>query len=227
MTDETFSPVLRVQQLCYSTPNAQIFDRLDLDVFAGESVALCGPSGTGKTTLLSCIAGLIRRDEGRILVAGEEVTRMSRRQLAAHRRNHIGMVFQFGELLPELSPMENVALAALLAGVKREEAYGSARTLLSELGISHEKTPTAYLSGGERQRVAVARALITDPPLILADEPTGALDQHSRDVVADILFDLPKRDGRALLLATHDENVAKRADRRLDLRAGRLTGARA
>ncbi len=135
------------------------------------------------------------------------------------------MVFQFGELLPELSARENVALAALLAGVAHTTAYDRAEALLAHLGVPEGGTPTAYLSGGERQRVAVARALITDPPLILADEPTGALDQENRDAVADILFDLPKRDGRALLVVTHDQAVARRADRWLDLIAGRLAGA--
>lgn len=228
MTDLTSRPpILRIEDLRYSTANTLIFDGLNLNVHQGESVALCGPSGTGKTTLLTCVLGLTRPDGGCVLVAGEDVTRLSKRRMATHRRKHVGMVFQFGELLPELSPVENVALAALLAGQDRESAYDSAKVLLDELGVPHGQTPTAYLSGGERQRTAVARALITAPPLILADEPTGALDQQSRDSVAGVLFDLPPRRGCALVVVTHDGSVARRANRRLDLVAGRLVGAEA
>lgn len=218
------SPLLHVENLSYSVAGAEIFAGLDLVVHQGESTVLCGPSGTGKTTLLTCVLGLTRPKSGRIWLAGEDITSLPRKRLASHRRRYIGMVFQFGELLPELSPVENVALAALLAGVDRRSAYDSARALLADLGIPLDQTPTAYLSGGERQRTAVARALITDAPLILADEPTGALDQSSRDSVADLLFELPERRGRALVIVTHDQAVAARADRRFDLVAGRLVG---
>ena len=188
---------------------------------------LCGPGGTGKTTLLTCILGLTKPQGGRISVAGEDVTAMSGRRLAHHRRKHIGMVFQFGELLPELSPVENVALAALLAGSDRRTAYGAARAMLADLGVPLDDRPTGHLSGGERQRTAVARALITGAPLILADEPTGALDHATRDSVADLLFELRKRRRCALLVVTHDQAIADRADRRFDLIHGRLAGARA
>ncbi|MFF5110544.1 ABC transporter ATP-binding protein [Streptosporangium sp. NPDC000509] len=221
------SPLLHIKNLSYSTAGAEIFNGLDLSVREGESVVLCGPSGSGKTTLLSCILGLVKPKNGSIWVAGEDITKLSRRQLAFCRRKYIGMVFQFGELLPELSPVENVALAALLSGVDRRSAYHSAQGLLADLGVPVGETPTAYLSGGERQRTAVARALITGAPLILADEPTGALDQGSRDSVADLLFELPRRRRCALLIVTHDQAIAGRADRRFDLVAGCLTGGRA
>ncbi|WP_271220068.1 ABC transporter ATP-binding protein [Streptosporangium carneum] len=218
--------MLSIENLSHSTVNAEIFTSLSLHVRRGESVVLCGPSGTGKTTLLTCVLGLTRPDTGHIYVAGKNITDMSSRQLALYRRKHVGMVFQFGELLPELSPPENVALAALLAGVDRKTAYDSAERLLSELGVPLGQTPTAYLSGGERQRTAVARALITNPPLLLADEPTGALDRNTRDSVADLIFELPRKQNCALLVVTHDESLARRADRRFDLVAGRLIGAK-
>ncbi|MFI0418663.1 ABC transporter ATP-binding protein [Spongiactinospora sp. 9N601] len=217
-------PLLQIEKLCYSTATADIFVDLDLSVWAGESVVLCGPSGTGKTTLLTCVLGLTKPEDGRIWVMGEDITALPRRRLAQYRRKHLGMVFQFGELLPELSPVENVALAALLAGVGRKAAFDSARGLLVDLGVPVDGTPAAHLSGGERQRTAVARALINDPPLILADEPTGALDQDSRDAVADLLFTLPRRRRRGVLIVTHDQAIAARADRRLDLMAGRFVG---
>ena len=214
------APALRIEGLRYALKDRVLLDGLGVEVPGGSSLAVTGPSGSGKSTLLMCALGLVKPDAGTVSVAGGDVTRMSARALAAHRR-HIGVVFQFGELLPELSPLENVAIAALLAGVDRRKAYGSARELLRWLGVPIQGT-TGLLSGGERQRTAVARALVTEPTVVLADEPTGALDQRSRDTVADILFDVPRRRGCALVVATHDPVIAGRADVRVSLDAGRL-----
>jgi ABC-type lipoprotein export system ATPase subunit len=211
-----------LRDLRHEFPGRVLLDGVRLSVRAGESVAVTGPSGSGKSSLLMCGLGLLRPTSGAVLVAGADLTRLRPRALARHRREHLGMVFQFGELLPELTPVENVALAALLAGEAEDAAYRRAEELLDELGVPATGTPTAELSGGERQRAAVARALINRPDVLLADEPTGALDEATRDSVADLLFAVPERWGCALLVVTHDRRVAERADRRLALRDGVL-----
>ncbi|MFB8033346.1 ABC transporter ATP-binding protein [Streptomyces sp. NPDC056004] len=216
------NPVLEVRKLHYSVAGRALLDGVDLTLPAGQSLAVTGPSGTGKSTLLNCVLGLIRYEQGEVRIAGQDLARLKPRDLARHRRDTIGMVFQFGELLPELTPMENVAMAALLAGVKRAEAFGRARQLLIDLGVPVEGTPTAELSGGERQRAAVARALVNRPALLLADEPTGSLDTQNREAVAELLFSLPEWWGCAVLVVTHDESVAARADHRFALHEGRL-----
>ncbi|MFD7454714.1 ABC transporter ATP-binding protein [Kitasatospora sp. NPDC059827] len=213
--------VLDVRGLSYSVGGRQLLDGLDLQVDSGESVVVTGPSGSGKSTLLSCVLGLVRPDTGTVSVAGAEMTRLKGRALARHRRRTIGMVFQFGELLPELSPADNVALAALLSGVPRHQAYRTADELLTELGVP-SVDGADRLSGGERQRTAVARALVNAPGLLLADEPTGALDETTRDKVADLLFAQPRARGCGLLVVTHDMRIAERADRVLRVRDGAL-----
>ena len=216
---------LFVSGLDYEIGGRKLLSALELTVRSGESVAVMGPSGSGKSTLLSLVLGLVRAPAGRILVAGRDVSALRGRKLAQWRQQHLGMVFQFGELLPELTPVENVALPALLAGQDRGEAFDRGRELLTGLGVPADGTATADLSGGERQRAAVARALISQPSLLLADEPTGALDEQARDQVADVLFDAPRQGGCGLLVVTHDASVAERADRVLRLSHGRLVDA--
>ncbi|MEU8461723.1 ATP-binding cassette domain-containing protein [Streptomyces sp. NPDC029003] len=215
------STALEFGSLHYAIDDRTLFDGLDLRLPVGGSLAVMGPSGSGKSTLISCALGLVT-PRGAVRVAGADITRMKRRELARHRGAHTGVVFQFGELLPELTPVENVALAGLLAGAARRDVYDEAAKLLAELGVPGAERPTGTLSGGERQRTAVARALINRPALLLADEPTGALDEANRDSVADLLFQLPGRWGCGLLVVTHDEQVARRADRLLHLADGRL-----
>ncbi|MEW1613966.1 MULTISPECIES: ABC transporter ATP-binding protein [unclassified Streptomyces] len=214
---------LQVDGLCHRLGERVLLDGVDLDVGPGESMAITGPSGSGKSTLLMCILGLIRPDRGSIRVGGRELTGLPDRKLAQTRREHIGVVFQFGELLPELTPVENVALPVLLGGGKHHNAYKRATELLAELGVPDGGTPTGMLSGGERQRAAVARALITEPRVLLADEPTGALDPTAREAVADILFTVSQQRGCALLVVTHDLAVAARAGSTRQLEAGALT----
>ncbi|MFI9171302.1 ABC transporter ATP-binding protein [Streptomyces lincolnensis] len=216
---------LRVGGLRYRLGERVLLDGVDLEVRPGESVAVTGPSGSGKSTLLMCILGLVKPDGGTVRVGGRELTSLSARELAQTRRDSMGTVFQFGELLPELTPVENVALPVLLGGGDHRDAYRRATELLTELGVPHEGTPTGMLSGGERQRAAVARALITDPHLLLADEPTGALDPQAREAVADLLFTVSRERGCALLVVTHDPAVAARAQRTLRLEAGVLRDA--
>lgn len=217
--------VLSMTGVRYSLGERVILDDVGLSVRSGESIAVSGPSGCGKTTLLMCALGLLKPDAGVIKVAGTDIVGLSKRDLARHRRAHLGIVFQFGELLPELSPVENVALPALLAGEDHRRAYAAAEELLADLGVAVNDTPTASLSGGERQRTAVARALVGEPSVVLADEPTGALDQHAREAVADLLFSVPAARGCALVVVTHDPAVARRADRRLVLASGELAEA--
>ncbi|MFI0937541.1 ABC transporter ATP-binding protein [Streptomyces sp. NPDC021020] len=213
-------PVLEVAGLRLAVGGRALFDGLDLSLRAGESVAVTGPSGSGKSTLLSCVLGLVKPDAGAIRVVGTEITGLRAARLATLRARSMGMVFQFGELLPELSPLDNVVLAALLAR-NRGDARRRAQQLLDDLGVPKAES-SQELSGGERQRTAVARALINEPALLLADEPTGALDAAARDRAADLLFDLPQRYSCGLLLVTHDPGIAERADRTLRLSAGVL-----
>lgn len=198
---------------------------IELSVKPGESVAISGPSGSGKSTLLMCVMGLIRPNKGSVVLCGKQLEQLSGRKMLRHRRESVGMVFQAGELLPELSPMENVAIAGMLAGLPRVEAFSRAAELLDELNVGGTFAETESLSGGERQRVAVARALINRPALLLADEPTGALDSANRQIVAELLYSLPERRQCGLVLVTHDSSVAARAQRQLFLQDGALTAS--
>lgn len=199
-----------------------VLDRVSLTLAAGGSVAITGRTGSGKSTLLACISGLLRPTHGTVELAGEDLARLSPTTLAAHRRTNLGVVFQHGELLPALSVIENVALPALLEGETHETASARAREMLEQLGVPTGGTGSAHLSGGERQRAAVARALINGPRLLVADEPTGALDADTRDDVANLVFAQPGLTGSALLVVTHDPAVAARADHAFRLDDGRL-----
>jgi putative ABC transport system ATP-binding protein len=198
-------------------------DNLTLEVQPGEAVAVLGPSGSGKSTLLNLIAGLDRPSEGTVSVDGVRVDRLSEAGSALYRRQRIGIVFQFFNLLDDLSVLDNVLLPAQLAGVPRNRARSRAAELLSYLGIErHARAYPGRLSGGERQRVAVARALMNRPSLLLADEPTGALDTASGAEVRELLSDLNK-DGQTVVLVTHDLALARScATRTIELIDGRM-----
>jgi ABC-type lipoprotein export system ATPase subunit len=211
---------VRVAGLSHVFGNRQVLHDVNLHVPAGQSVAITGPSGSGKTTLLSCMLGVIRPRTGTVHLAGADITRLSRRQRAILRSQHVGMVFQHGELVPYLTAEENVALPALMARPD-PAALTRARGLLTELAVG-AATLASDLSGGEVQRVALARALINNPPIIFADEPTGSLDADLRDTAAERLFAIPKQRECALVVVTHDPTVAARADSVLSLRDGTL-----
>ncbi|GAA2536914.1 ABC transporter ATP-binding protein [Streptomyces intermedius] len=198
-------------------------DGLTLSVAAGEAVAVMGPSGCGKSTLLNLVAGLDRPSAGGVRVAGQELTELNETGLALFRRRHIGMVFQFFNLIDDLPALDNVTLAAQLTGTPARQARRRALELLGELGVADRKDAyPAVLSGGERQRVAVARALMNRPALLLADEPTGALDSRSGEQVMDLLIDLNQL-GQTLLIVTHDRNLAIRcAGRLVEMADGRV-----
>jgi putative ABC transport system ATP-binding protein len=193
-----------------------------LDIARGEFVALTGPSGCGKSTLLNLAAGLDIADEGSIVVAGEEITAMSEDELARMRRRYIGFVFQFFNLLEGVTVLENVALAAIIAGRKRRAAETRARDLLDLLGLADKAAATpGVLSGGQRQRLAIARALANEPALVLADEPTGALDSDGGQEVIELLRRL-HAGGQTILLVTHDSAVADAAERVVRMLDGRI-----
>ena len=194
----------------------------NLAVPSGDFVALMGPSGCGKSTLLNLIAGLDVADEGTITVAGELVTGRTEDELSQLRRRHIGIVFQFFNLLEGMTVLENVALPAVIAGRKRKMAETRARDLLDLLGIGDKAgTVPGMLSGGQRQRLAIARALANEPTLLLADEPTGALDSEGGQEVIELLSRL-HHGGQTIVLVTHDAGVASAADRIVRMRDGRI-----
>ncbi len=199
-----------------------------MHVAGGEIVSIVGPSGAGKTTLLQIIGSLDRPDSGSVRFEGSDIFSMSDRQLARFRNSHIGFIFQFHQLLPEFTLQENVALPALIGGVARSEAMKRAAELLDYLGLK-ARLPhkPAKLSVGERQRGAVARALINKPTVILADEPSGSLDTHNRDELHRLFFELRRDMGQSFVIVTHDESLARMADRMITMRDGTITSINA
>ncbi len=199
----------------YESAGPPALSGVDLAVATGDAVAVMGPSGSGKSTLLNVIAGLDRPTSGSVEVAGERLDSMSEHALARFRRSHIGIIFQFFHLLDELTVRDNVVLPAQLAGVRTSAARRRAGELLDALGIAEKADAyPARLSGGQQQRVAIARALMNRPALLLADEPTGAIDEAAATGVRDLLRDL-NVDGQTLLLVTHDPMLAHGSARRL------------
>ena len=208
-------PVVELTGLRKEYGDATALAGVDLRIEAGDAVAVMGPSGCGKSTLLNMIAGLDRPTAGSVRVHDEDLGALSETGLALFRRRHIGMIFQFFNLVDDLPALDNVALAAQLTGTPARRARARALELLDELGIAQRRNSyPAVLSGGERQRVAVARALMNRPALLLADEPTGALDSRAGEQVMDLLIDL-NQIGQTLLIVTHDANLAHRCANRL------------
>lgn len=200
-----------------------VLNGVDLDISAGEVVGLIGPSGSGKSSLLHAAGMLEKPNEGQVSVAGQEGWALSDEARTAIRRTQIGFVYQFHHLLPEFDALHNVALPALIAGRPRQEALDEARRLLSQMGLAERvHHQPAQLSGGEQQRVAVARAMVNNPVLILADEPTGNLDPDTSVVVFAALTELVRKKGAAALIATHNLELAKYMDRVMALDHGKL-----
>ena len=195
-----------------------------LTVNAGEVLAVTGPSGSGKSTLLHCLAGILVPDAGEIHVLGERIDRLSEARRSELRRDRFGFVFQFGQLVPELTAEENVALPLLLSGVRREPALRRAREWFGRMRLDGlEKRRSGELSGGQAQRVALARGLVGDPAVLFADEPTGALDSLTGEQVMELLVDSARKQGATVVLVTHDARVAAYADREIMVRDGRVT----
>ena len=201
----------------------EVLRGVDLTVEPGEIVSIVGASGAGKTTLLQILGTLALPNAGTLAVGGQSTSGMSRRDLSAFRNAHLGFVFQFHRLLPEFNALENVMMPAWIAGQKDSGTRSRATHLLKELGLGHrlDHNP-AELSGGEQQRVAVARALMNEPSVLLADEPSGNLDSENASALHDLFFDLRARLGQTIVLVTHNEDLANRADRMLRMADGRF-----
>lgn len=216
--------MIEIRNLTKKFDSLEVLKGIDLQICKGEIVSIVGPSGAGKTTLLQIIGSLDRPTSGRVLYDGTDIFKLSDNRLAKFRNSNVGFVFQFHQLLPEFNTVENVALPALIAGTSRKEAFAKAREILNYLGLeSRQNHRPAELSGGERQRAAVARALINQPAVVLADEPSGSLDSHNREELHSLFFALRERLQQTFVIVTHDESLALRADRRIVMRDGRVT----
>lgn len=220
------SPLLVARALHKSFARTEALRGVGLEVDAGETVAVTGPSGSGKSTLLLCVAGILRPESGEVCFDGQRVDRMSETERSLLRRREFGIVLQFGQLLPELTAVQNVALPLLLEHHDRVASRRAAMSWLERLGVSDfADAAPAELSGGEQQRVAVARALVTGPQVVFADEPTGALDTVAGEHVLNQLLGAVRETGAALVMVSHDNRVAARADREVVLRDGVVEAA--
>ena len=216
--------LLRASGLCKSFGHTQALRGVNMEIAAGEIVAVMGPSGSGKSTLLHVLAGVLSPDEGVVEYEGTVISELDEAARAKLRLSEFGFVFQFGQLLPDLSAIDNVTIPLLLAGVKRRVALRQARSWLDRLGLTEhlDKLP-AELSGGQAQRVAVARALISGPKVLFADEPTGSLDSLSAENVMVTLTEMARTTGTSVVIITHDPRTASYADREVVVRDGRLS----
>ncbi|WP_079166800.1 ABC transporter ATP-binding protein [Streptomyces oceani] len=223
MNQTSSPPVLSGMTLSKSYGATRALDGVDIAVHAGESVAVMGPSGSGKSTLLHCLANIERPDSGQVLLADERIDELREPARSELRRTRFGFVFQSGQLLPELPAVENVALPLMLGGTPRRTAEQRARQWFPPLGLTgKEDSRPGALSGGQAQRVALARALVTDPRVVFADEPTGALDQATGQEVIRLLTEVTREQRAALVVVTHDASVARWCDRTAHVRDGRL-----
>lgn len=213
--------MIQVKDIHKSFGTLEVLKGVNLTVEKGEIVAIVGKSGAGKTTLLQIIGTLDRPDHGQVLIDGTDVFTLSDTQLAAFRNHHIGFIFQFHQLLPEFTALENVCIPAMIAGEKHADYQPRAEQLLTELGLADRMNHKPnQLSGGEKQRVAAARALMMQPTIILADEPTGSLDEKNKKELSDLLLRLRHDYGQTILLVTHDKELAGIADRIIEIKDG-------
>ena len=213
--------MIQLHGITKSFGSLQVLRGIDLQVNRGEVVAIVGPSGAGKTTLLQIMGTLDRPDEGEVIIDGENVSRLSATKIAHFRNKNIGFVFQFHQLLPEFTALENVMIPALIGGTSKKDARKRAQELLDFMGLADraEHKPN-QLSGGEKQRVAVARALVNHPTVVFADEPSGSLDTHNKEELHRLFFDLRDRMGQTFVIVTHDEALASQTDRTIHMLDG-------
>ncbi|WKD61603.1 ABC transporter ATP-binding protein YtrE [Corynebacterium ciconiae DSM 44920] len=224
----TTQSLLSAQNLSKSFGTENVLHDVSLEIGAGQAVAVMGPSGSGKSTLLNCLAGVLVPDSGAVIYNGRDITTINDTQRSRIRLHDFGFVFQDGQLIPELSNRENVAMPLQLRGQSRRAAHARADELLEMLGMAgHGAKLPGDVSGGQAQRVAVARAIAGEPKIIFADEPTGALDQATGHEVMQLLTALVQRSGATLVIVTHDSNVAQWCDRLIEIRDGRVHADRA
>ena len=215
--------MIHLEGITKSFGSLQVLKGIDLEITQGVVVSIVGPSGAGKTTLLQIMGTLDSPDAGMINIDGTNVSRMKEKELSAFRNKHIGFVFQFHQLLPEFTALENVMIPAFIAGVPTKEASMRAMEILDFMGLKERASHKPNeLSGGEKQRVAVARALINQPAVILADEPSGSLDSHNKEELHQLFFDLRNRFGQTFVIVTHDEALAKITDRTIHMVDGNI-----
>ena len=215
--------MIEIKGITKSFGELQVLKGLDLTIYKGEVVSIVGPSGAGKTTLLQIMGTLDKADAGSVVINGVEVGSLKEKELAAFRNKQIGFVFQFHQLLPEFTALENVMMPALIGGMSSDKAMRKAKETLAFLGLAERAShKPAELSGGEKQRVAVARALINDPAVIFADEPSGRLDSKNKEELHQLFFDLRDRLGQTFVIVTHDEGLAQLTDRTIHMVDGRI-----
>ena len=216
--------MIDIKNITKSFGKLQVLKGIDLHIDKGEVVSIVGPSGAGKTTLLQIIGTLDKPDTGSIVIDNIDVSRLSQKKLADFRNLHIGFVFQFHQLLPEFTALENIMIPACIAGKSRKEAKARAEELLQFMGLADRASHKPNeLSGGEKQRVAVARALVNNPSVILADEPSGSLDSKNKAELHQLFFDLRDQFGQTFVIVTHDESLAALTDRTIHMKDGLLT----
>ena len=215
--------MIQLRNITKSFGTLQVLKGIDLDISRGEIVSIVGPSGAGKTTLLQIMGTLDAPDTGTVVIDGTDVTRLGQRDMARFRNQRLGFVFQFHQLLPEFTAVENVMIPAMIAGKSKRAAHERAMELLRFLSLDDraEHKPNE-LSGGEKQRVAVARALVNNPAVILADEPSGSLDTQNKQELHQLFFDLRDRMGQTFVIVTHDEQLATLTDRKIEMRDGKM-----
>ena len=215
--------MIEIQGVTKSFGELQVLKGIDLIIYKGEVVSVVGPSGAGKTTLLQIMGTLDKADSGSVVIDGIDVGQLKEKDLSAFRNKRIGFVFQFHQLLPEFTALENVMMPALIGGMSSGEAMKKAKETLAFLGLAERAShKPAELSGGEKQRVAVARALINDPAVIFADEPSGSLDTKNKEELHQLFFDLRDRLGQTVVIVTHDEGLAQLTDRTIHMVDGRI-----
>jgi lipoprotein-releasing system ATP-binding protein len=217
------SCMIQLKNITKSFGSLQVLRGIDLSVEEGQVVSIVGPSGAGKTTLLQIMGTLDKADSGQVIINGQDISALNQKKLSRFRNKHLGFVFQFHQLLPEFTALENIMIPAFIGGADKKEAEERARELLQFMGLADRATHKPNeLSGGEKQRVAVARALVNHPDVIMADEPSGSLDSRNKEELHKLFFDLRDKYGQTFVIVTHDASLAARAERVMELNEGLL-----
>ena len=213
--------MIQLKNITKSFGSLQVLRGIDLSVEEGQVVSIVGPSGAGKTTLLQIMGTLDKADSGQVIIIGQDISALNQKKLSRFRNKHLGFVFQFHQLLPEFTALENIMIPAFIGGADKKEAEERARELLQFMGLADRATHKPNeLSGGEKQRVAVARALVNHPDVIMADEPSGSLDSQNKEDLHKLFFDLRDKYGQTFIIVTHDESLATLTDRTIHMKDG-------